>query len=98
MLQVVAIPVIGLIRRRVEFAPADEEPDGCRQRIEISFDAVRAGAIDYELDCRERPERPLPGGVISRPTAAGLGAALMAGGLALGAVVGAVVLGSAPPA
>src|ERR1041385_6358805 len=36
--------------------------------------------FDYELDCRERPERPLPSGAITRGRAAGLGAALMAAG------------------
>jgi 4-hydroxybenzoate polyprenyltransferase len=51
--------------------------------------------FDYDLDCLERPERPLPSGAIPRATAAGLGTALMAAGLALAAVVSAVALGIA---
>lgn len=51
--------------------------------------------FDYELDCRERPERPLPSGAISRPTALGLGATLMIIGLVLATAVGAVALGVA---
>jgi 4-hydroxybenzoate polyprenyltransferase len=51
--------------------------------------------FDYELDCLERPERPLPSGAISRTTAAGLGAALMAVGLAFAGTVGTVAFGIA---
>src|SRR5437773_2719540 len=51
--------------------------------------------FDYRLDCRERPERPLPSGAISRGAAATLGAALMAAGLALARAVGAVTFGIA---
>jgi len=51
--------------------------------------------FDYDLDCLERPERPLPSGAISRPTAVGLGTALMAVGLALAAAIGAVAFGTA---
>jgi 4-hydroxybenzoate polyprenyltransferase len=39
--------------------------------------------FDYELDKRERPERPLPRGAIRRRTASMLAGGLMAGGLAL---------------
>jgi 4-hydroxybenzoate polyprenyltransferase len=51
--------------------------------------------FDYDLDCRERPERPLPSGVISRRVAVWLGALLMAGGLGLAAVVDMATLGIA---
>jgi 4-hydroxybenzoate polyprenyltransferase len=46
--------------------------------------------FDYRLDCRERPERPLPRGDISRATAAVLAAALMVAGLGLAMLVNAV--------
>lgn len=51
--------------------------------------------FDYELDCLERPERPLPSGAILRKTAWMLGAVLMVAGLALAALVGGVALGIA---
>src|SRR5437867_5612120 len=51
--------------------------------------------FDYALDGRERPERPLPSGAISRRTAALLGAALMTAGLALAMSVGVVAFGIA---
>ena len=42
--------------------------------------------FDYRQDCRERPERPLPRGVIGLRTAWTLGAALLVAGVALGGV------------
>ncbi len=51
--------------------------------------------FDYALDCRERPERPLPSGMISRRTAAMVGTALMMAGLGLAMLVGAVAFGIA---
>jgi 4-hydroxybenzoate polyprenyltransferase len=51
--------------------------------------------FDYPLDCRERPERPLPSGAIARRTAWALGAVLMAGGLGLAALAGPVAFGTA---
>jgi len=51
--------------------------------------------FDYELDRRERPERPLPSGAISRRTAAWLGVLLMAGGLGSAAAVDATAFGIA---
>src|ERR1051326_562728 len=39
--------------------------------------------VDYELDCVERPERPLPSGAVSRKIAWVLGAVLMLAGLLL---------------
>lgn len=51
--------------------------------------------FDYRLDYRERPERPLPSGAISRGSAAALGAVLMIAGLGLAMLVGAVALGIA---
>jgi 4-hydroxybenzoate polyprenyltransferase len=44
--------------------------------------------FDAALDAVERPERPIPSGRISRPAAAGLGAALLAAGLAAAAAAG----------
>lgn len=49
--------------------------------------------FDYELDRRERPERPLPSGAVSRASAWILAAALMLAGLALTATVSAVAFG-----
>jgi 4-hydroxybenzoate polyprenyltransferase len=46
--------------------------------------------FDYELDCVERPERPLPSGAVSRKTAWALGVALMAIGLGLAGLAGPV--------
>ncbi|MCG3149027.1 MAG: Protoheme IX farnesyltransferase [Verrucomicrobiae bacterium] len=43
--------------------------------------------FDYRLDCRERPERPLPSGAVSRRTTWVLGTVLMLTGLACAAVV-----------
>jgi len=40
--------------------------------------------FDYRQDCQERPERPLPRGVIGLRTAWTLGAALLVAGVALG--------------
>jgi len=51
--------------------------------------------FDYRLDCRERPERPLPSGAVSQRAAATLGAVLMVAGLALAMAVGAVAFGIA---
>lgn len=51
--------------------------------------------FDYDLDCVERPERPLPSGAISRRAAAMLGATLMLAGLGLAMAVGAVAFGIA---
>lgn len=42
--------------------------------------------FDYRLDCRERPERPLPSGEISARVAWTLGVVLFLAGLALGGV------------
>ena len=42
--------------------------------------------FDYQLDCRERPERPLPRGEISRSTAWILAGALMLAGLGCAAL------------
>ena len=50
---------------------------------------------DYDLDCRERPERPLPSGTVSRRTALGLAVVLMIVGLALAVVVDATAFGIA---
>jgi 4-hydroxybenzoate polyprenyltransferase len=44
--------------------------------------------FDYELDLRERPQRPLPSGKVSRRFAASLGALLLALGPALAALSG----------
>ncbi len=44
--------------------------------------------FDYEIDKRERPNRPLPSGRVSRRFAAWLGSLLMIGGVALAAVPG----------
>lgn len=51
--------------------------------------------FDYRLDCRERPERPLPSGAISRRAASLLASALMIGGLALAMLVSPVAFGIA---
>ncbi|MEI6083088.1 MAG: UbiA family prenyltransferase [Verrucomicrobiota bacterium] len=51
--------------------------------------------FDYRLDCRERPERPLPRGDISLRTAWILGTILMLTGLACAAIVSMVALGIA---
>jgi 4-hydroxybenzoate polyprenyltransferase len=51
--------------------------------------------FDYDLDCVERPERPLPSGAVSVKTAWVLGAALMIVGLALAGIAGPVPLGIA---
>ena len=51
--------------------------------------------FDYRLDCRERPERPLPCGEISRTTAATLATVLMIAGLGLALLAGNVALGIA---
>jgi 4-hydroxybenzoate polyprenyltransferase len=51
--------------------------------------------FDYDLDCRERPERPLPSGVISRRAAVCVAALLMAGGLGLATAVDMAALGIA---
>lgn len=44
--------------------------------------------FDYELDCRERPERPLPNGAISRPAGWTIAVSLMIAGLVLAACAG----------
>jgi 4-hydroxybenzoate polyprenyltransferase len=44
---------------------------------------------DAHIDAEERPERPIPSGVVSRRAALGLGAAALAAGVALAATVGA---------
>jgi len=49
--------------------------------------------FDYELDCVERPERPLPSGAISLKTAWILGVVLMSAGLGLAALAGPVPFG-----
>ena len=49
--------------------------------------------FDYDLDCVERPERPLPSGAVSLRTAWTLGAALMIAGLALAGLAGPVPFG-----
>jgi 4-hydroxybenzoate polyprenyltransferase len=49
--------------------------------------------FDYELDCVERPERPLPSGVISLRAAWTLGLLLMIAGLALAAWAGKFAIG-----
>ncbi|MBI1746613.1 MAG: UbiA-like protein EboC [Acidobacteria bacterium] len=46
--------------------------------------------FDYETDCRERPQRPLPSGQISRRTAARLGFSLLILGWLLAAASGTV--------
>ncbi len=46
--------------------------------------------FDYALDCRERPERPLPSGRISRMAAARLGWGLLVAGIGLAAAASAV--------
>ena len=51
--------------------------------------------FDYRLDCRERPERPLPRGAIALATAWSLAVILMATGLLLAGLVGKVALGIA---
>lgn len=51
--------------------------------------------FDYRLDCRERPERPLPRGTIQLRTAWILGTVLMLTGLACATVVSPVALGMA---
>jgi 4-hydroxybenzoate polyprenyltransferase len=51
--------------------------------------------FDYDLDCVERPERPLPSGAISRSTAVRLAVALMIVGLALAAAVDMAAFGIA---
>ena len=52
--------------------------------------------FDFDLDARERPERPLPSGRISRPAAARLGWGLLATGVVLGVL--AAVLDDQPSA
>jgi 4-hydroxybenzoate polyprenyltransferase len=49
--------------------------------------------FDYEIDRRERPERPLPRGAVSRKTGWILACVLMAAGIGLAAIVGTVALG-----
>jgi 4-hydroxybenzoate polyprenyltransferase len=51
--------------------------------------------FDYRVDCRERPERPLPRGDISRRAAGVVGAGLLAAGLALAAGAGPFTAGVA---
>jgi 4-hydroxybenzoate polyprenyltransferase len=49
--------------------------------------------FDYELDCVERPERPLPSGAVSLKTAWILGVVLMTAGLGLAGLAGPVPFG-----
>ena len=49
--------------------------------------------FDYALDCRERPERPLPRGLLPRAHAWVLAAVLLVVGLALAALAGRFTLG-----
>lgn len=51
--------------------------------------------FDYRLDCRERPERPLPRGAITRRRAGTLGVLLLLAGLGGAALAGPVALGIA---
>jgi hypothetical protein len=44
--------------------------------------------FDADIDTRERPERPIPSGRVSRRTAGALGAALLAGGVLVALVAG----------
>lgn len=48
--------------------------------------------FDFELDCKERPERPLPSGKISRSSALSLGVALGLAGMGLAALVNGISL------
>src|SRR3990172_6167608 len=47
---------------------------------------------DYEEDCRERPERPLPSGRITRRAAAWLGVGLLIAGLLFAAIASVMVV------
>jgi len=51
---------------------------------------------DYEEDCRDRPERPLPSGRISRRAAAWFGTGLLVGGVLTAAMVSMIIASSAP--
>ncbi|HLA85131.1 MAG TPA: UbiA family prenyltransferase [Thermoguttaceae bacterium] len=51
---------------------------------------------DYEEDCRERPERPLPSGRITRRAAAWLGVGLLIAGLLFAAIASVMVVSPAP--
>jgi 4-hydroxybenzoate polyprenyltransferase len=57
---------------------------GCLYLAGIVFNDV----FDREVDARERPTRPIPGGLVPLRTAVLLGAAFMAGGLAIALSVG----------
>ncbi len=48
--------------------------------------------FDYRLDCRERPERPLPRGEVSLRAARAVGVGLLITGLVLAAIAGKAVL------
>jgi 4-hydroxybenzoate polyprenyltransferase len=53
------------------------------------------GCFDYERDCAERPERPLPSGAVPLKAAWVVGATLMVVGLALAGLAGPVPFGVA---
>lgn len=57
---------------------------GCLYTAGIIFN----DCFDYPLDCRDRPERPLPRGAITRRTAGWLASGLMLLGLTLAAAAG----------
>ncbi|MCC6848947.1 MAG: UbiA family prenyltransferase [Deltaproteobacteria bacterium] len=54
-------------------------------------------AFDRECDARERPERPIPAGLVSAREVFGAGCALLAAGLAIIAATGAAARGAALP-
>ncbi|MBN1589244.1 MAG: UbiA family prenyltransferase, partial [Pirellulales bacterium] len=54
--------------------------------------------FDYEEDCRERPERPLPSGRVSPPAARRFGWSLLIAGTAVAVVASAAIAGVGPAA
>ena len=63
----------------------DDIDDGYENAFWTSIDdaaRVLNDVFDLEIDRKERPERPLPSGLVSRSAAARFGFALLAGGIA----------------
>src|SRR5579871_527432 len=56
----------------------------------FSSGAVFNDLFDYDLDCVEHPDRPLPSGVVSRQAARVLAVALMIAGFAFAGIAGPV--------
>lgn len=83
----------GFLFTHAAFASGDVLPMSLLIAASVALYAagvVLNDVFDYELDCRERPERPLPSGRISQDNAKLAGWGLLVAGVGLAAVVAAL--------